>query len=175
MAKITQFISLLLVAVFLLTGCTTQSQQLAKENAQLRLEIKSIQAQLTEAHNKIKEHEELYSLRNYLDNQLYLVLRTLIRGDYESAKQYLATKVIVSERKVIFKTEGTEYEFIIPERPMNLRQRAYMKQGNSYGAIYEIYDAGYSDDRYMDRIHSLNVGFVKEGGQWKLSGLSIDE
>jgi hypothetical protein len=175
MGKIYQFISFLLVASFILVGCTNQNRQLGEENAQLRLELKSVQNELSEINNKVNELEELYSLRNQLDNQLHLILRTLIRGDYEYVKQYLAENVQSADGKVVFEIESREFEFIIPEKPMNLRQRAYMKQGNSFSTIYEIIDSGYSDDRYKERTYSLNVGFIEEGGQWKLNSLIIDE
>lgn len=169
---------LVLICILVLTGCTKQDQvqDLLKENAQLKTEIELLKQQKEAANNKVKEHEELYALRNTLDNSLNITLRSLIKGDYESVQNKLAPTIHIKDKKLITRSTAGNYEFIIPDKPMNLRQRAFMKNGGSYSAIYEIYDAGYmTGNKYEDRIYTLNVGYVQDNGQWKLSRVMIDE
>jgi hypothetical protein len=71
---------------------------------------------------------------------------------------------------------GIESEFLIPDRTMKLRQRAYMLQDDKYIAIYEIYDAGYNQgNKYDDRLWTLSVNYIKVNSNWKLSYIKIDE
>ena len=70
-----------------------------------------------------------------------MVIRALIKGDYEVARKNLASTIHIQEKRLLTSTRAGDY-FIIPDNPMNLRQRAYMMNGGVYTAIYEIYDAG---------------------------------
>ncbi|TGE32091.1 hypothetical protein [Desulfosporosinus sp. Sb-LF] len=162
------------ICILVLTGCTNQGQ--VKENAQLKTKIELLKQQNEAANNKVKEHEELYELRNTLDSNLNITLRSLTKGDYESAQKNLAPTIHIKDKKMITSSNAGDYEFIIPDKPMNLRQRAFMKNGGNYSAIYEMYDAGYTTGyKYVDRIYTLNVGYVQDGGTWKLSSVMIDE
>lgn len=170
--------SLVLICFFLLTGCGSQSQDLAKENSNLKTEIESMKQQVAVADEKVKQQDELYELRNSLDANLYFTISALIKGDYELAKKNLASTMRIQEKRLLSSTSYGDNEFIIPDTPMNLRERAYMMNDNSsiYTAIYEIYDAGYSSgNKYDERIYTLNVNYIQENGQWKMSNLMIDE
>lgn len=170
--------SLFLICFLLLTGCGSQSQDLAKENSNLKTEIESMKQQVAVADKKVKQHNELYELRNSLDANLHSTISALIKGDYELAKKNLAPTMRIQEKRLLSSTSYGDNEFIIPDTPMNLRERAYMMNDNGsiYTAIYEIYDAGYtSGNKYDERIYTLNVNYTQENGQWKMSNLMIDE
>ncbi|AFM39280.1 hypothetical protein Desaci_0206 [Desulfosporosinus acidiphilus SJ4] len=174
-AKVKMLGSVLICILFLL-GCSNQSSDLAKENSQLKTEIQSLKQQVDSANNKVKQQAELYDLRNNLDNDLHNTLTALIKGDYQTAEKNLAPSMRIQDKKLITKTGSVDYEFIIPDRPMNLRQRTYLRNGDNYTAVYEIYDAGYtSGNKYDDRTNTLNVAYSLINGQWKLSSLMIDE
>ncbi|KLU67247.1 hypothetical protein DEAC_c04590 [Desulfosporosinus acididurans] len=176
MARKSKLLISVLICILFLLGCSTQSSELAKENSQLKTEIQSLQQQVDTANNKVKQQEELYNLRNNLDNNLHLILTSLIRGDYTTAEKYLDSSMRIENHKLITKLSSGNFEFIIPDRMMNLRQRAYSRNGNTYNAIYEIYDAGYtSGNKYDDRIYTLNVTYSLINGTWKLNSLMIDE
>lgn len=168
--------SLVLICFLVLTGCGNQSQDLTKENVNLKAENGSLKQQVAVADKKVKQQDDLYELRNTLDANLHSTLRALIKGDYETAKKNLASTVRIQEKKLLTSTSAGDYEFIIPDKPMNLRQRAYMMNGSIYTSIYEIYDAGYSSgNKYDERTYTLNVNYIQENGQWKMSSLTIDE
>ncbi|WP_088224710.1 hypothetical protein [Desulfosporosinus sp. FKB] len=176
MARKAKILGSILICIFFLLGCSTQSSELAKENSQLKTEIQSLKQQVDTANNKVKQQEELYNLRNNLDNNLHLILTSLIKGDYTTAEKYLDSSMRTENHKLITKLSSGDYEFIIPDRMMNLRQRVYSRNGNTYNAIYEIYDAGYtSGNKYDDRIYTLNVTYTLINSEWKLSSLMIDE
>lgn len=167
---------LVLICVLVLAGCGNQRQDMAKENDNLKTEIQSLKQQVEVVDKKLKQQDKLYELRNMLDANLHSTLRALIKGDYELAKQSLASTIRFKDKKLLASTGQVDYEFIIPEKPMNLRQRTYMMNGGEYTAIYEIFDAGYvSGNKYDERIWTLNVSYVQVNGQWKISSLKIDE
>lgn len=169
---------LVLICFLLLTGCGSQSQDLAKENSNLKTEIESMKQQVAVANMKEKKNDELYELRNSLDANLHSTIRSLIKGNYELAKKNLAATIRIQEKRLLSSTSYGDNEFIIPDKPMNLRERAYMMNSNGsiYTAIYEIYDAGYtSGNKYDDRIYTLNVNYIQENGHWKMSNVMIDE
>lgn len=171
-----RILSLLLICIIALVGCSNQNPELIKENAQLKTEIESLKRQVESTNNKVKQHEELYELRTILDNNLYTTLIALIKGDFQVAQQSIAPNMRIENKKLITTTSVGDYEFVIPDNKMNLRQRAFMMNEGNYTAIYAIYDAGYnSGNKYDDRIYSLNVSYSQVNGQWKVSSLKIDE
>jgi hypothetical protein len=56
---------------------------------------------------------------------------------------------------------------------MNLRQRAFWQDGDSFNAIYEIHDSGY--DTPDERLNTLNVLYMRQDGVWRIDALFIDE
>ena len=169
-------LSLILICVLLLVGCGNQSPDLVKENAQLKTEVESLKQQVESTNNKMKQQEELYGLRNTLDNDLHNTLRALIKGDYKVVQPNLAPTMRIDNKKLITKTSTGDYDFVIPDKLMNLRQRAFMMNNGNYTAIYEIYDSGYvSGNKYDDRTYTLNVTYSQINGEWKMSSLTIDE
>lgn len=138
--------------------------------------VETLNQQLKISKQKLQEDQGLYWLRNTLDYNLYNILGSLIKGDHVFAKMNLAQNVKIYNKKIISKLNGIENEFLIPDRAMNLRQRAYSLQDGKYMAIYEIYDAGYNQgNKYDDRLWTLNVNYIKVNGNWKLSYIKIDE
>lgn len=175
MGKVRMF-GLITICVLALVGCSNQSPNFVKENAQLKTEIGSLKQQAETINNKAKQQDELYELRNTLDNNLHNTLRALIKGDFNVAQQNMAPTMRIENKKLITNTSVGDYEFVIPDNLMNLRQRAYMINDGKYIAIYEIYDAGYnSGNKYDERTYTLNVGYSQVDGQWKISSLKIDE
>lgn len=171
-----RMLGLILICVLLLVGCSNQSPDLVKENAQLKTEVESLKQQIESTNNKVKQQEELYQLRNTLDNDLHNTLRALIKGDYKVAQQNIAPTMRIENKKLITKTSVGDYEFVIPDKLMDLRQRAFMMNNGNYTAIYEIYDSGYvSGNKYDDRTYTLNVTYSQINGEWKMSSLTIDE
>ena len=139
-------------------------------------EIETLNQQLKISKQKLQEEQNLYNLRNTLDYNLYNILGSLIKGDSVFAKENFAQSVNISNKKIISKLNGIESEFLIPDRSMNLRQRAYTLQDGKYMSIYEIYDAGYNQgNKYDDRLWTLNVNYIKVNSNWKLSYIKIDE
>lgn len=134
--------------------------------------------QVVDADLKVKKQDELYELRNSLDSNLHFTIRALIQADYELAKKNLASTMRIQEKRLLSSTSYGDNEFVIPDKPMNLRERAYMmnSDGSIYTAIYEIFEAGYTaGNKYDDRIYTLHVKYIQENGQWKMSNLMIDE
>jgi outer membrane murein-binding lipoprotein Lpp len=172
-----RMLGLILICILILTGCSgNQSLDLVKENAQLKIEIESLKQNVEATNNKVKQQEELYELRNVLDNNLHNTLRALIKGDFAVAQRNLAMNMRIESKKLITKTSVGEIEFIIPDKLMNLRQRAFMMNEGNYSAIYEIYDSGYvTGNKYDDRTYTLNVTYSQVNGEWKISSLTIDE
>jgi hypothetical protein len=164
-------LGLVLICVLALVGCNNQNSN--KENAKLKTEIELLKQQVETINNKAKEQDEL---RNILDKNLYNTLIALIKGDFNVVKQNIAPTMRIENKKLITNTSVGDFEFVIPDELMNLRQRAFFKNENNYIAIYEIYDAGYtSGNKYNDRIYTLNVANSQVDGQWKISSLMIDE
>lgn len=176
MRKLVGVVSMVLITALVIAGCSDQSQKLLKENTQLKAEVQILKQQIQSKDAKISEQEKLYELRNILDNNLRYLINSLIRGDYDWAQKNIASNVKISDKKLISSTtKGEEFEFVIPDRPMNLRQRAYIMQNGNYFTIYEISDSGYSSGKYDSRIYTLNVNYVQDSGSWKLSSIKIDE
>jgi hypothetical protein len=139
-------------------------------------EIEALNQQLKISNEKLQEVQELYYLRDNLDYNLYNILGSLINGDSVFAKQNFAPSVKISDKKLVSELNGIESEFLIPDRTMKLRQRAYMLQDDKYMTIYEIDDAGYNQgNKYDDRLWTLNVNYIKVNSNWKLSYIKIDE
>jgi hypothetical protein len=160
-------IILLITCLLLITVYRSENQ---------KKEMETLNQQLKISNEKLQEAEELYYLRNILDYNLYNILGSLIKGDSVFAKENFAPNVKISDKKLISELNGIESEFLIPDRTMKLRQRAYMLQGDKYMAIYEIYDAGYNQgNKYDDRLWTLNVNYIKVNSNWKLSYIKIDE
>lgn len=160
-------VMLIIICMSVLSGCQSRNQKKEIETLNQRLKI---------SEKNLKENQDLYNLRNILDSRLYNILDSLIKGDYVLAKQNLAKNVRISGKKILSELDGVENEFIIPDRRMNLRQRAYMLKDGKYMAIYEIFDEGYNhSNKYDDRIWTLNVNYIKSNGAWKLSYIKIDE
>ena len=174
MTRIIGFVGLILMSVLVLAGCTNQSPDLVKENTQLKAEVQSLNQELDGANKKIKEQEELYELRNMLDNDWHRILSSLIKGDYESAQQSLVSTVKIKDKKLIFDVNGVNHEFVIPDKPMVLRTSSFMRQGDNYTAVYEIYDDGYISRTKNDSIYFMHVIYVQENGRWRLSDLEFD-
>jgi hypothetical protein len=160
-------IILLITCLLLITVYRSENQ---------KKEIETLNQQLKISNEKLQEAEELYYLRNTLDYNLYNILGSLIKGDSVFAKENFAPNVKISDKKLISELNGIESEFLIPDRTMKLRQRAYMLQDDKYMAIYEIHDAGYNQgNKYDDRLWTLNVNYIKVNSNWKLSYIKIDE
>jgi hypothetical protein len=160
--------------IILLITCLLLIAVYRSENQ--KKEIETLNQQLKISNEKLQEAEELYYLRNILDYNLYNILGSLIKGDSVFAKENFAPNVKISDKKLISNLNGLESEFLIPDRTMKLRQRAYMLQDDKYMAIYEIYDAGYNQgNKYDDRLWTLNVNYIKVNSNWKLSYIKIDE
>jgi hypothetical protein len=160
-------IILLITCLLLITVYSSENQ---------KKEIETLNQQLKISNEKLQEAEELYYLRNILDYNLYNILGSLIKGDSVFAKENFAPNVKISDKKLISELNGLESEFLIPDRTMKLRQRAYMLRDDKYMAIYEIYDAGYNQgNKYDDRLWTLNVNYIKVNSNWKLSYIKIDE
>lgn len=172
-----RMLGLIMTCILILAGCGgNQNPDLVKENAQLKIEIESLKQKVETTNNKVKQQEELYELRNVLDNNLHSTLRALIQGNFEVAQQNLAPTVRIENKELVTRSSVGEYEFIIPDKLMNLRQRAFMMNEDHYTAIYEIYDSGYvSGNKYDDRTYTLNVDYSQGNGKWKISSLKIDE
>lgn len=171
-----RMLGLILICVLVLVGCSNQNPNLVKENVELKTEIESLKQQIETINNKAKQQDELYELRNTLDNNLYNTLKALIKGDFKVAQQNIAPTMRIENKKLKTNTIVGDYEFVIPDKLMNLRQRAFMRNEGNYIAIYEIYDAGYTTgNKYDDRIFTLNVAYSQVNGQWKMSSLKIDE
>jgi len=172
-----RMLGLILICVLVLAGCGgNQRLDLVKENTQLKTEIESLKQQVETTNNKVKQQEELYELRNVLDHNLHNTLRALIKGDFEVVQQNIAPNMRIENKKLVTNTSAGAYEFVIPDKLMNLRQRAFMMNEGNYIAIYEIYDSGYvSGNKYDDRTYTLNVAYSLGNGKWKMSSLKIDE
>jgi|GEM_PF-2324056 len=138
--------------------------ELSEENETLKAALTSLQASDTES---------LLELRNTLDSNLYGTLNALIRGEHAAALESFTSSVTVKDGNVISLYGKGTVEFAIPERPMNLRQRAFWQDGASYNAIYEIFDAGYAEQD--ERLNTLNVLYLKQDGVWKIDAIFIDE
>ncbi|AHF07386.1 hypothetical protein [Desulfitobacterium metallireducens] len=177
MGKKVRMLGLFLICIITLAGCSNQNFELIKENTQLKTEMESLQQQVESTNNKVNQLEELYELRNILDDHLHKTLSALIKGDYEVAQKNMDSNIRIENKKVITKAGVGRFEFIIPDKSMRLRQRTFMKDDkDNYTSIYEIYDAGYlSGNKYDDRTYTLNVTYSQVNGEWKMSSLKIDE
>jgi len=164
---ITLIVILSITCLLLITGYKGENQ---------KKKIEALDQQLKISNQITQETKDLYELRNILDYTLYNILGSLINGDYVFATENFAQNVKISDKKIISESNGIKSEFLIPDRAMNLRQRAYMLLDGKYMAIYEIYDAGYNQgNKYADRTFTLNVDYIKVNSRWKLSSIIIDE
>jgi hypothetical protein len=173
-------IVIFLIAVLAVFAASCQKTE---DNTALLTEIESLKAQistLTEENALLKETsgtdidtEALLELRNVLDSNLYGALNALIQGDTTTALEGFTSTVEVKDGKLTSLYGKGTVEFIIPERPMNLRQRAFWQEADVYNAIYEIHDSGYSTPD--ERLNSLNVIYMKQDGVWKIDSIFIDE
>lgn len=180
MLKKSLLIFMLIAAILVATGCKTteapadlqgeidtlktQVIELTEENETLKATVTSLQATDTES---------LLELRNTLDSNLYGTLNALIRGEHATALESFTSSVEVKDGNVVSLYGKGTVEFTIPERPMNLRQRAFWQDGATYNAIYEIFDAGYAESD--ERLNTLNVLYLKQNGVWKIDAIFIDE
>jgi hypothetical protein len=172
-------ILLLLVSVSLIAaGCqkpvdSTALQEeidaLKDQVSALTTENEALKAQVGSSVNA----EGLYDLRNTLDSQLYGALNALIRGDTATALESFTPSVTVKDSTLTSLYSKGTVEFLIPQRPMNLRQRAFWQDGDSFNAIYEIHDSGY--DTPDERLNTLNVLYMRQDGVWRIDALFIDE
>lgn len=169
-----------LLALSALSGC-----QKSSESAALQAEINSLKvqlAELTEENEALKaaaelnetvSTEALLELRNMLDSQLYGTLNALIRGDVSTALPTFTPSVEVKDGIVTSLYGKGTVEFTIPQRPMSLRQRAFWQDGDTFSAIYEVFDAGYALPD--ERLNTLNVLYLRQNGNWKIDAIFIDE
>lgn len=122
-----------------------------------------------------KETKEEYDLRNSNDYGLHCCLRDLVNGNIEDAKKNLSSNIII-EGNIVSNPSGYGI-FRIPDRMMRLRQRAYWldRKENKYKSIYEIYDIGYINNLFPDRVNTLQVYYIFEDNAWKINEIFIDE
>ncbi|SCZ81692.1 hypothetical protein [Acidaminobacter hydrogenoformans] len=171
---------LILVAVLVAAGCQNseppvdlqgeidmlkaQVVELTDENEALKAELAAIETE---------DPESLLELRNTLDSNLYGTLNALIRGENSAVTEAFTPSVEIEDGVITSLYGKGTVEFIIPEQPMNLRQRAFWQDGNTYNAIYEIYNSGY--DTPDERLNTLNVLYLKQNDTWQIDAIFIDE
>jgi len=180
MLKKSLLLFVMIAAILVAAGCTK-----TEAPADLQVELDALKAQvieLTEENETLKatvtslqatDTESLLELRNMLDSNLYGTLNALVRGEHAAALESFTSSVEVKDGSVVSLYGKGTVEFVIPERPMNLRQRAFWQDGDSYNAIYEIFDAGYTEQD--ERLNTLNVLYLKQNGVWKIDAIFIDE
>jgi len=124
------------------------------KNENHKKEIQGLNRKLNIYEEKIQQDKDLYELRNILDSELHFILASLVKGEFALAKEHFSENIRVSDRKIISELNGAENEFLVPDRIMNLRQRAYWLEDGKYRSIYEIFDSGYT------RVESIMIGYI---------------
>lgn len=141
--------------------------------------ISALEYDLLNFKNESDKSNELYDLRNQLDNMLHITINSLIQKDFQTIQNNFYKNCEFTGSSIIFNHEETNknIEFIIPDTDINLRQRAFdLISENEYISIYEILDSGYKNEpKYSDRIYTLNVKFIFDNTSWKIASISIDE
>ncbi len=166
----------IIILILIITNIITVGYSIIYQNNK----IKSLTTDLTITGNELSENKSLvekekyiYELRNELDSNLYFILNSAIKGDYISIKDNLSDDVKIKNGHI----KGLNFDFTIPQENMSLRQRMYdLVSDTEFSSIYEIYDSGYSNEqKYDDRLYTLNIKFCQVDGKWKLNFISIDE
>lgn len=180
MIKKSLFTFLIFAAVLIAAGCQNNEppvdlqgeiDMLKAQVAELTQENETLKAAL--AANETEDTESLLELRNTLDSNLYGTLNALIRGEQSVVTEAFTPSVEIEDGIITSLYGKGTVEFIIPGEPMNLRQRAFWQDGNTYSAIYEIFDAGYESPD--ERLNTLNVLYLKQDDTWKIDAIFIDE
>ena len=168
--------STIIILILIITNIITVGYSIIYQNNK----IKSLTTDLTITGNELSQNKSLvekekyiYELRNVLDSNLYFILNSAINGEYISIKDYFTDDVTIENGHI----KGSNFDFTVPQQNMSLRQRMFdLVSDTKFNSIYEIYDSGYTNEnKYADRIYTLNVKFSQVDGKWKLNFISIDE
>lgn len=165
---------------FILLSCLIITNIITISNlTKVKSKVSTLEYDLLNTKNDLDENNKIYELRNALDNMLHVTMKYLVKKEFEPVQNNFYKNSQLTSYSIKFNTldTGTNIEFIIPDTNMNLRQRAfYLISPNEYISTYEILDSGYKNEsKYLDRIFTLNVKFIFDNNNWKISSLSIDE
>lgn len=168
--------STVIILVLIITNIITIGYSRLYQNNKIKSltkDLKITMDELSQNRSLVEKEKYIYELRNVLDSNLYFILNSAIKGDYISMKDYFTDDVTIENGHI----KGSSFDFTVPQQNMSLRQRMFdLVSDTEFNSIYEIYDSGYSNEnKYADRIYTLNVKFSQIDGKWKLKFISIDE